>query len=226
MKLYGIHYRKIEMLQKYWPLERWIAVINPFRFEWQTQHHQHLQHAVLSTHKHMAAAVTAEESHHAEGRSKVKRKFLIKDVSWKEIVFAGTLENNSEKKSSKPDGDERLLQESPFPTRHHYFSQQLWSKIYPIYKDTFISGYRLQFTLTSVTPHNTLSGFDMVPALPGLVILSRDGKQALLLFRCTLVAGCKAHKHTLEWHEGQKVQDTTGDWQKNLTWAGAWPLTC
>lgn len=73
----------------------------------------------------MAAAVTAEESHHAEGRSKVKRKFLIKDVSWKEIVFAGTLENNSEKKSSKPDGDERLLQESPFPTRHHYFSQQL-----------------------------------------------------------------------------------------------------
>lgn len=35
-------------------------MINPVRFERETQHHQHLQHAVLSTHKHMAAAVTLQ----------------------------------------------------------------------------------------------------------------------------------------------------------------------
>lgn len=71
-------------------------------------------------------------------------------------------------------------------------------KIYPIYKDTFISGYRLQLILTWVTHSNTLSGFDKVPALTGLVILSRDGKQILLLLNCALVAGCEAHKDTLD----------------------------
>lgn len=141
---------------------------------------------------------SAEESHHAEGRSKVKQKFLIKNVSWEGVVIASTLENNCVKKSSKPDGNERLLQESPFPTRHHYFCQQLWSKIYPIYKDTFITGYRFQFILRSATHPNTHSGFDTVPALTGLVILSRGVKQTLLFLKCALVAGCEAHKHTLE----------------------------
>lgn len=75
------------------------------------------------TQAHGCCCNSAEESHHAEGGSKVKQKFLIKDVSWKGVVVAGTLEDNCVKKSNKPDGDERLLQESPFPTRHHYFSQ-------------------------------------------------------------------------------------------------------
>lgn len=95
-------------------------MINPVRFERQAQHHQHLQNAVLSTHRHMAAAETLQR------RATMLREDQKsnKNPSLKMLAGKGlSLENNCVKKSSKPDGDERLLQESPFPTRHHYFSQ-------------------------------------------------------------------------------------------------------
>lgn len=57
-----------------------------------------------------------------------------------------------------------------------------------------------------LTHPNTHSGFDTVPALTGLVILSRDDKQSLLFLKCALVAGCEPHKHILECPKGQKVQ--------------------
>lgn len=159
MKLYGIHYRKTEILKKYWPLQMWTAVINSVRFERQVQQHQHLQHAVLSTHEHMAGAVTLQRIVIVLGKDQNPTKnFSLKVLAGKwlhnQAVIASIFENKCGKKSSKLDGDERLPQDSPFTTRHHYFSQQLRSKSYPVYKDSSVTGYRRHFILRWVIHPN------------------------------------------------------------------------
>lgn len=103
-------------------------MVNSVRFERQVQQHQHLQHAVRSTHEHMAGAVTLQRIVNTLGKDKNPNKnFSLKVLAGKQLhnqaVIASTFENNCRKKSSELDGDERLLQDSPFTPRHHYFSQ-------------------------------------------------------------------------------------------------------
>lgn len=222
MKLHGIHHRKIEILQQYWPLERWIAVISPVRFKRQAQHHQHLQHAVLSTQGHMAAAATLQRRAIMLGEDqKSNKNFSLKMLSgkglslpalWKIIVERKVVNWMVMKDYSKnvllpPD---IIILVSSCEARSIQFTK------------TFKTDYSLQFILRSATHPNTQSGFDKGPAFTGLVIFSRDGKQTDVLKKrsaCRLW-GSQAH-FRMAW--GSKGTDTTGDWQK--AWLGQKPCS-
>lgn len=99
-------------------------VINSVRFRRQVQQHQHLQHAVISIHKHITGTVTLQWIVIMLGKDqKPNKNFSLKVLAGKQlhnqVVFVSIFENHGEKKSSKLDGDERLLQDSPFTTEHH-----------------------------------------------------------------------------------------------------------
>lgn len=166
--------------------------------------------ACCSQHRgaHGCCCNSAEESHHAGGRSKVKQKFLIKDVIWEGVVTASTVERKVVNWMVMKDYSKKVL----LPPDIIILVSSSEARSIQFTK-TFKTDYSLQFILRSATHPNTQSGFDKGPAFTGLVIFSRDGKQTDVLKKLSACRlwGSQAH-FRMAW--GSKGTDTTGDWQK------------